>query len=149
MALFWTGGLFAKSSKPLFMISRSLEMLTSWHTCGIHLKEGWHRCQKVVDKRLSVLSIDTISLELPTMSMSEAYFKLPSWRPIIEESCKLYDPCKQLIRTIELSDHYNKDMVLTTAMELKIDEVTRQNGWSTVMTLRRTPLYSELLELIP
>ena len=42
-----------------------------------------------------------------------------------KELCKLYDVCKQHIRAIELSHHYNLDMFFAIELELKPDEVTR------------------------
>ena len=55
-------------------------------TCGMHSKgnlpctyfKKWHKQQKVMERPTGVLRIVMITLELPTMSMSEASFKLPS-----------------------------------------------------------------------
>ena len=37
----------------------------------------------------------------------------------------LYDVCKQHIRAVELSDHFDLDTIFTIAFELKMNEVTR------------------------
>ena len=38
---------------------------------------------------------------------------------------KLYDVCQQHIRAIQLSNHFDLEMFLTIAIELKMDEAMR------------------------
>lgn len=42
-----------------------------------------------------------------------------------KELLKMYDNCKQHIRAIQLSKHFNLDTLFTIAMELNMDEMTR------------------------
>ena len=48
---------------------------------------GWQRQQRAMEKPSTILRIVMISLELPTMSMCKASFKLPSWRKTTVKSC--------------------------------------------------------------
>ena len=64
------------------------------------------------------------------------------------ELCKLYDVCKQDIRAIELSNHFDLETFLTFTMELKLDEVTRIKWMDYSNDSQKTPLYSELLKFL-
>ena len=65
-----------------------------------------------------------------------------------KELCKLYDVCKQHIRPIDLSNHFNLDTFLTIAMELKMDEVTRLKWMEYSNDSQTTPPYSEFLKFL-
>ena len=61
------------------------------------------------------------------------------------ELLKLYDTCKHHIRVVELSYHFNLEMFLTIAMELKMNEVKKLKWMVYSNDYQTMPSYSELL----
>ena len=61
---------------------------------------------------------------------------------------KLSDICKQHIKTIDLSDLYNLNAILTIAMEVKMGEVTRLKRVEYGNDFQKRSLYSEFLEFL-
>ena len=124
MATFWTSSRFGSSSEPLFMRSHTWEKLANWHSCGIQSKadlqtaESYpeaikclHNCyhRPRITHREHVQSI----LQVPIMEANNG-----------KELQKLYDVCKQHLRAIQLSSHFDLETILTIAIELKMDEAT-------------------------
>ena len=61
---------------------------------------------------------------------------------------KLYDLCKQHIRAIKASDHYDLDTFLTIVMELKLDEVTRLKWMEFSDDRQTTPPHDEIMKFL-
>ena len=65
-----------------------------------------------------------------------------------KELRKLYDICKQHIRAIELSNHFDLETFLIITMELKMDEVLRLKWLECSNDSQMMPPYSELLKFL-
>ena len=63
---------------------------------------------------------------------------------------KLYDVCKQYIKSIKVhvSDHYDLDTFLTIVMELKFDEVKKLKWMEFSNDYQMTAPYKELLKFL-
>ena len=61
-----------------------------------------------------------------------------------KELRKLHNVCKQHIRAIQLSDHFDVETFMTIAIELKMDEATRLKRMEHSNNSQKTPPYSEL-----